>query len=265
MSNTCIHCLIKKEFYLSDILNKLFINLSYLSKFESISIWAKLSANLTHVKFDSYSLNDALGFCDSGYWDDDDEYYSKYMTALTRFIYIYNIVENIFSEFGDKNLTYDRNKSTKAIDYFLKKELVFPDYFLLLLQQYHLYLKKNQDKITGKKILQYSEAPFSNNICLKIIKELRNEISHGNFEIVLNPDYHLTDYSQFQFIKHLLNLSNIVVCIYTQVYCLNNFNYFDSKEIVHYLELNLQITKEEYFQNVMSTLDKSSLNFMIDE
>jgi hypothetical protein len=170
-----------------------------------IGDWLKLASHLKKVDMEWWRYRDEMSemYCPSDVDDEalDEEHFTEYSTALTRFMYVTNAMEEAY-RFIDKEyhsldsvINMPKNKrlrepsmrSAVVIDLIPKESL--PESFF--------HIMRNLEITFGKYIKHFSltvngidDVKKTNNSAgLHFIRNLRNHIAHGVFPIIDNPEY----------------------------------------------------------------------------
>ena len=229
-----------------------------LIKTQELSQWLKLASELDSVEVDTWKFAGEDGmWCRPAaeMYTSDSKHFSVYSTHLTRFIYIYNSLEELY-RFLDKHYevvpTKLRSPSVKC-SYLLNntKDLIVPKYFWHLSKNYQAFIEQYA-KDFGVTIK--ADINFNNKVsfALDLIRDVRNHIAHGVFPIADNPEYSGFGKNEMRLISNLLAHSCRLVAVYIQVIFLNFNNGFS--EGYH---LFIDTLKEE---SVAPFLEKHLLN-----
>lgn len=142
-------------------------------------------------------------YCSSDYDDEalDEKHFTEYSTALTRFMYVTNAMEEAYrfidKEFHSVETVINKPKgkrfrepsmrATVVIDQIPKESL--PENFFHIMKNLEITFRKyiKHFSLTVKGINEVKET--DNSAGLHFIRNLRNHIAHGIFPIVDNPDY----------------------------------------------------------------------------
>jgi len=219
---------------------------SRLIKTQELSQWLKLAAELESVQIDTWKFAGVDGtWCRPAaeMYSSDSKHFSTYSTYLTRFIYIYNSLEELY-KFLDKH--YDavpkniRSPSIKC-SYLLNntKDIVLPDHFWHLSENYQAFIKQYVDTF-GVKIKVDMKFNHKVSFALDLIRSVRNHIAHGVFPIADNPDYSGFGKNEMRLIANLLGHSCRLVALYIQVIFINFNNGFSEGHHLFIDTLNVE-------------------------
>jgi hypothetical protein len=235
-----------------------------LVKTQELSQWLKLASELDSVQIDTWKFAGEDGmWCRPAaeMYTSDSKHFSVYSTNLTRFIYIYNSLEELY-KFLDKH--YDvvpkkiRSPSVKC-SYLLNntKNIIIPNNFWHLSENYQSFIKQYAKTFC---VTIKSDTNFNNKVsfALDLIRDVRNHIAHGVFPIADNPEYSGFGNNEMRLISNLLGHSCRLAALYIQMIFLNFNNGFseghnlfidtlEEKSVIPFLEnhlLNLQLKTE---------------------
>lgn len=199
----------------------------------TIGNWLKLAAQLENVVIDTWKYTDGSElFCEPSVdaYNSDMNHYSSYSTALTRFIFVSNALEEMYRYITPsyknsnkvKNIKFNKPsmQATALIDVFNESDL--PEHFQHKVDSLVLSINKcshiNDKKLTGMKGANISDYSYG----LHLIRNIRNYVAHGVFPISENPEWNL-DFEGNQALHNVLLNSCRVSCLYIQM-LLNKFN-----------------------------------------
>lgn len=194
---------------------------------ETIGSWLKLAAQLEKVDINTWKFADDSGmYCRpaADAYNSDMKHYSSYSTALTRFIFISNALEELYrfvSPFYFSNTNIKNKKFRKAsmqasalLD--ICEDVEIPKYFNHKVTNLTISFKKchhvKDKELTGMKGVQGDDISYG----LHLIRNLRNFIAHGIFPIIENPEWDC-DYSEQENLYAVLFNACRVACLYTQI------------------------------------------------
>ncbi|NNP72344.1 hypothetical protein A7P53_07685 [Acinetobacter defluvii] len=206
---------------------------------EDISIWARLASALTNIQFDSYEHQEMETYlCDLyEYNREDDKYYEEYMKHMTRFIYLYNILEYIAPKKG-KNEQPDMPSFRKIIETYPTHS--YPLYISEYCKKYMIIIKRGlefnylkDDKI--KEFIINNETSSSITSSFFLLTNMRNLLAHGKMKVIPNPDF-TGKYEEAQYFSLLFKSSTIILISYIHLFIINNFKAFDAEHINIYRE-----------------------------
>ncbi|ATO18830.1 hypothetical protein BS636_03695 [Acinetobacter sp. LoGeW2-3] len=236
INKSCLICFSNNNNIRQAIINLRFV-LESIEELEHIALWSRLASALTDIKFDSYEHQELETYlCDLYEFNrEDDEYYEKYMLELTRFMYLYNILEYIAPKKGNQyqpDIPKFRNNIEKySIDsYPIYTEKYCEKYIAVIKRGLQLnYL--NDQKI--EKFINNKEASNHVSTSFYLLTNIRNLLAHGRIKVVPNPDF-TGDHEEALYFSTLFRASTIIVVIYIQLYILNNYKKFNSEHIIAY-------------------------------
>lgn len=215
-----------------------------LIKTKNISDWLKLAAELESVNINSWRFGDAesAAFCEpiADEYNSDSKHYTDYSTAITRFIFVCNALEEIyrFVDLHYQPIKSHRNKELKEpsmraaflIDEISKNEL--PIHFEHLIKNFTInfdfYKNKYKPHISGVSDESSDQISYG----LHLVRNLRNYIAHGTFPLLDNPEYWGDESTKIKLITLLVRASR-VACIYIQIF-LFKYNHGFQSELYDY-------------------------------
>lgn len=201
---------------------------------EAIGDWLRLAAQLDKVEIDAWKFdgNDAL-YCETiaDHLDDHSKHYTEHATALTRFIFVsngleeaYRLIDYLYEEVADRQgLARANRKKTASLravelidDLFERKgSSVQPSGFRhltgIFAGLFNEYVNEHGKTLTG--IDPGSEGNES--YALHLVRNLRNHVAHGTFPIGPPKDY--GGFEDSEELKHLLNHACRIAALYIQV------------------------------------------------
>ncbi|AEX21969.1 hypothetical protein [Vibrio sp. EJY3] len=200
---------------------------------QTIGEWLKLAAQLENVKINTWKFADDSGcYCRpaADIYDSDMKYSSSYSTALTRFIFVSNALEEMYryvvpfynksETVKNKNLRKPSMQTTALIDICDESEL--PQHFHhkvdSLTKSIQMCSSIRNKPLTGMKGVKPSDYSYG----LHLIRNIRNYVAHGVFPIANNPELDL-DFEQFEALNAVLLNACRAICFYIQV-LLNKYN-----------------------------------------
>lgn len=165
-----------------------------------ISDWLKLASQLEKVEVNTWKFADGSPFyCEpvADQLDSDSSHFTAYSTALTKFIFVSNALEETY-RFVDNLMDA---KSTPSLKKFKMASMrvaaiidsistqAFPKHFDHLVDNYisvfNRYNKKYPAELGGLK----GVSPKASSYTLHLVRNLRNHVAHGVFPLIDNPDY----------------------------------------------------------------------------
>lgn len=170
---------------------------------QTIGDWLKLASRLEEVKVDAWRFESDAGYCGpyTARVSSDSTHYTKYSTALTRFLLVssaleevYRFVDHRYVEMADKAKLAPkfrpRTSSIRAaalVDQIPTGDLPphlqhRADQFILLFKR---YLKDHQLEMSGMQYADESKPGYA----LHLVRNLRNHVAHGVFPLLPNPEY----------------------------------------------------------------------------
>ena len=201
---------------------------------EAIGDWMRLAAQLEKVEIDAWKFDgdDAI-YCETiaDRLDDHSKHYTEHATALTRFIFVsngleetYRFIDHLYEEVADRRgLVRAKRKRTASlravelIDDLFEREgsSVQPSGFRHLTgffaSLFNEYVSEHGKALTG--IDPGSEGKES--YALHLVRNLRNHVAHGTFPIGPPRDY--GGYEDSEELKQLLNHACRTAALYMQV------------------------------------------------
>lgn len=169
-----------------------------------IGDWLKLASQLEKVKVNTWKFaDDAALYCGTvaDQVDSDSSHFTAYATALTKFIFVMNALEETYRFVAgnyerladaqgisdDKRLRKASMKAAALVDSISKQ--TFPKHFDHMVANYvsifNRYCKKYKTELSG---LQ-GTSPQASSLGLHLVRNLRNHVSHGVFPLIDNPEY----------------------------------------------------------------------------
>lgn len=255
VNKSCLICFSTDNNLRQAITNLRFV-LESIKGLESISIWSRLASALVDIQFDSYEHQvEETYLCNLyKYNREDDKYYENYMKYMTRFIYLYNILEFIAPQKGS-NAQPDMPSFRKLIQRYSIDS--YPIYTSKYLKKYITIIQKGlklgylQDtNIENFIATKKSESEIS--IAFYLLTNIRNLLAHGKMKIVPNPDFS-GNYEESQYFSILFRTSTLILINYIHLFILNNFESFDSIEIEYYKEDYENFPLDEKFIDILKT------------
>lgn len=232
-----------------------FISEKY-SNFSNISEWLKLSAYLDEVQItpEKYAGSDLI-WCRPAAeaYQTERIHYSRFSTALTRFLYVSNALEETY-RFAS---TYYTLSSKEIKD---KREFANSKKSVLLFEKtddhnlpegfYHycenLFLKFEKYKTEyNPKISIIKDYP-KNHKChgLHIVRNLRNFIAHGTIPINLVPEY--SGAAEMWYVLHgLLISATRVTALYIQSFLLEFSDKFDMHAYLQRMDYDYYLERQD--------------------
>ncbi|EGQ7815847.1 hypothetical protein ABVD54_005039 [Vibrio parahaemolyticus] len=199
----------------------------------TIGEWLKLAAQLDNVVIDTWKFTDgAEFFCETvaDACDSDTKHYSAYSTALTKFIFVSNALEEMYRFISPHYLSSDKVKNRKLrkpsmqatalVDIYEEDD--FPLYFKHKVENF-IEAFNCCDYIKDKPLGGMKNVKLEDNsYALHLIRNIRNYVAHGVFPISENPEW-TSDYLAHQALYEVLLSSCRLACLYIQVF-LNKYN-----------------------------------------
>lgn len=199
----------------------------------TIGEWLKLAAQLDNVAIDTWKFSDgAEFFCETvaDASDSNTKHYSAYATALTKFIFVSNALEEMYRFISPHYLSCDKLKNrnlykpsmqaTALVDIYNADD--FPLHFSHKVESF-IEIFNRCDYIKDKPLSgMKSVKSVDHSYGLHLIRNIRNYVAHGVFPISENPEWTL-DYKNNQLLYEVLLSSCRVACLYIQVF-LNKYN-----------------------------------------
>lgn len=193
-----------------------------------ISEWLKLAANLDSVVIstDKYAVDDYI-YCDSAYeqHQEDNKYFSLFQTALTRFLYVSNALEEVYRSFSKhlpkeakikgKPIRADSIKCMILLEKIDKKHLPedFMHHSYNLTKKFEKYINFNKPEINNPK-----EYPSEHQChALNIVRNMRNYLAHGVIPINTTPYLKAADDHWYN-LYETLTVATRVAAFYIQSY-----------------------------------------------
>ena len=192
-----------------------------------ISQWLTLSSQLESVDINMWKFAGSDGtWCRPAaeMYDSDSKHYSLYCTSLTKFIYTYNVLEELFKYLHPytknvKQLSKVRSHSIRAAMLLgNEKNLVTPShsqhFFNSFTNTFKVYNNRFNKSVTFK--IEDDSVSYA----LDNLRVLRNHIAHGTFPIASNPDYSSSS-NEMQLLCVLLAKATRCIGLYIQIIYLN--------------------------------------------
>ncbi|MBW3529035.1 hypothetical protein KO533_21040 [Shewanella sp. NKUCC05_KAH] len=170
-----------------------------------IGDWLKLASHLKKVDMEWWRYRDEMSdvYCPSDVDDDalDKEHFTEFSTALTRFMYVtnamdeayrfidkeYHSLDTVVNMPKDKRLREPSMRAIVVIDLIHKESL--PENFFHIMKNLEItfgkYIKHFSLKVNGINDIKETD----NSAGLHFIRNLRNHIAHGVFPVIDNPEY----------------------------------------------------------------------------
>ncbi len=203
---------------------------------KTIGDWFRLAAQLETVKIDAWKLDPAVEdafFCESAadQFDAYSKHYTEYATALTRFIFVcngleeaYRFIDHLYPSLSTQALlgkkAAKKSPSLRAVkmldDLFARHgESTYPRSFAHhcdnFIQIFHQYKDAHKAKLTG---LEPGDEALPS-YALQLIRNLRNHVAHGIFPLSSPAEYGgLEDGAKLIL---LLRHACRVACLYVQI------------------------------------------------
>ncbi|MUJ22590.1 hypothetical protein [Aliivibrio fischeri] len=199
----------------------------------TIGDWLRLAAQLDKVEINTWKFTDGSElFCEpaADAYDSDTNHYSSYSTALTKFIFVSNALEEMYrfispaylscDEIKNKRLFKPSMQATALID--LCNESDLPLYFHHKVESLVNVFQRcnhiNTKSLSGMKGVKKTDYSYG----LHLIRNIRNYVAHGVFPISENPEWNL-DFEGHQLLCEVLLSSSRIACLYIQI-LLNKYN-----------------------------------------
>ncbi|MBS3904668.1 MAG: hypothetical protein KGZ39_05025 [Simkania sp.] len=178
---------------------------------KSIGKWLRLASQLEKVEMNPFRYEEAYYYCEpvGDMLDSHGRHHESIATPLTRFIYVSNALEECYrfsnnayeTEFDmsgqSENMEYLRSYSAQAA-YILNSK-----FHACKLPKYYEHLVEN-----FLKIIKFYESHFkarfdvalnndgSTSYGLALVRNIRNQVAHGVFPIIEDPEYSFEPYDQ---------------------------------------------------------------------
>lgn len=255
INKSCLVCF-SNERHLQQTITNLRFLLESIQDLEKISIWSRLASALISIQFDSYEHQEMETYlCDLyEYNREDDKYYEEYMKHMTRFMYLYNILEYIAPRKGDNNQpnmpAFRKNIENYPIN-------SHPIHISVYCKKYINVIERGlQQKFLNDKNIQnfMIENKASNDLSTSfyLLTNIRNLLAHGKMKIVPNPDF-TGDHEEALYFSTLFRTSTLILIIYIQLYILNNYTNFDSEYINSYRDDHDVFPLDSQFIKIIKT------------
>ncbi|WP_146181453.1 hypothetical protein [Aeromonas sp. HMWF016] len=170
-----------------------------------ISDWLKLAAELEVVKINSWKFGDdnAAMYCRpiADEYDSNSKHYTAYSTALTRFIFVSNALEELYrfvdgyyllipsiAKLDERKKLRDASlRATVLVDELKSSELPlnFEHSISNLTATFDYYQSIFKPSLSGMKGAKVTDHSYG----LHLVRNLRNYVAHGIFPILDNPEY----------------------------------------------------------------------------
>ena len=215
-------------------------------KSKVISDWLKLASQLEKVEIDAWKFEDITPhlYCEplADEVDSNTSHFSDYSTALTRFIFVTNALEETY-RFVAQNYEQLANSQCIPKNKRLKKasmqaaalidsipKQIFPKHFDHLVDNYvslfNDYSKEYKTEISAFK----DTLPRTSSYGLNIVRNIRNHVAHGVFPLIDNLEYFGARKGERDFLIQLLRYSCKLAAIFIQI-LIGKFNHgFESVE-----------------------------------
>lgn len=177
-------------------------------KTKTIGDWLRLAAQLKIVQVDAWKFSaDNCNYCGTAAdsVDAHSEHYTMYATALTRFMFVcngleeaYRFVDHLYAPFADRqNIAKSQRKrasglrTVELLDDLFKRvgPAIEPQDFAHLCgvftQCFNRYKTTHRVALTGLE----PGADKRSTYALQLVRNLRNHVAHGTFPIGPPPDY----------------------------------------------------------------------------
>lgn len=168
-------------------------------KTKTIGNWLKLAAQLEHVEINPWKFaGESELYCGSAAdtCDSDMKHFSSYSTALTKFIFVSNALEELYKFIAphytnnpliiNKGLSKASAKTAELV--LLCQDNELPNFFKHKMLSFIASFKKcnhiNEKTLTGINAATESDINYG----LHVIRNIRNFIAHCDFPIIENPD-----------------------------------------------------------------------------
>lgn len=229
---------------------------SRFSNFSNISEWLKLSAYLDEVQItpEKYAGSDLI-WCQPAAESYKAEriHYSKYSTALTRFLYVSNALEETYrfaSTYytpSPKEIKNNRefNDSKKSVLLFEKTQTInLPEDFYHHCENLFLKFEKYKKEYNPK--ISFIKEYEKDHQChgLHIVRNLRNYIAHGTIPINLVPDYNGSA-EMWHVLHGLLISATRVTALYIQSFLLQYGDSFDMESYLFRVDYEYYLERQE--------------------
>lgn len=173
------------------------------SSTSNISKWLRLAGQLHKVAIDAYQYQEAHLYCEpvDEFLSSESRHHADWLTPLTRFLFVSNALEECYrfmspryevvyeESKSDSRPEYRRNSSAKAV-YLLDKAttIALPAHYEHLIENYRklvLYYAKSFSIRCDVAVEAESRLGYG----LDLVRTVRNNIAHGGFPVVNNPEY----------------------------------------------------------------------------
>jgi hypothetical protein len=254
-------------------------------KTSSIGAWLELASRLERVTIDAWRFDTHDDFeCRPAaeQKDSDSAHLTRYSTALTRFIFVANALEETY-RFIDAYCTRSNEKyaflqSLKLRSPSIKSAILidkiprekWPENLEHLSgnfsREFKHYLSFYKIEISGMGHTAESEPSYA----LHLIRNLRNHVAHGAFPIAPNPEYdwmiNINKGNVFQILNKACRLASIyiqmLICEFNVGFCSGEYLSFDGsggEEFEYFLEncnfhyvRNLHIEQDFSFESAFN-------------
>ncbi|MCP5769809.1 hypothetical protein [Klebsiella pneumoniae] len=230
------------------------------NNFSNISEWLKLSSFLDEVRIkpEKYAGSDLI-WCRpaADAYEAERIHYSKYSTALTRFLYVSNALEETYrfvstyykpssKEIKNKREFAESKKSVLLFEKIDDNNLPegFHHYCENLFIKFDRYIQEYNPKIST--IKDYPK----NHKChgLHIVRNLRNFIAHGTIPINLIPEYYGSA-EMWHVLYSLLFSATRVTALYIQAFLLEFAEEFDFYNYLQRMDYDYYLERQEDMLN----------------
>ncbi|MHC0023884.1 hypothetical protein [Enterobacter vonholyi] len=224
--------------------------------FSNIAEWLKLSAYLDEVQIspEKYAGSDLI-WCRpaADAYEAERLHYSRYSTALTRFLYTTNALEETYRfastyySLSSKEIKSKReyNDSKKSVLLFEKTDeqnlpVGFYHYCDNLFSRFEKYLKEYDPQISI--IKNYPKGHKCHG--LHIVRNLRNFIAHGTIPINLVPEYYGST-EMWHVLHGLLISATRVTALYIQSFLLEFSDKFDMHAYLQLMDYDYYLERQD--------------------
>ena len=231
-----------------------------------IGDWLKLSSQLEKVEINTWKFADySATYCGTiaDRHDSDSEHFSDYSTALTKFIFVCNALEETYrfvaSNYDElaeinnippkKRFQKPSMKATYLVDRMKAAELpTHHDHFISnFVGCFKPYNSKYSPEMSGMQIVKKTDMSYG----LHLVRNLRNHVAHGVFPLVDNPEYYVGEDGLIDYLIQLLTRACRVSAIYIQTLMSKYNTGFHSAEY-QYAEDGAEEEAEFFLRNCTS-------------
>lgn len=194
---------------------------------QNIANWIKLASDLENVDMSTgvYSCSESsFTYCRPAYEEvvSNDNHYKKFATALTRFTYLCNALEEACKYFSNeckkRNLVKKKQPIPKIIQLLdnTERQTPKPVHFDFYARKFKHFFIQYQSEYDVQISSRHLEDKVTISLTLDLIRELRNSVAHGLFPVMNDPEMHWVSEAEGNLIN-LLNSGVMVICLILQV------------------------------------------------